>query len=363
MLRRRGKRYYLDTYVEGKRYRESLKTTNKYAALDRLNERRRELLAKSQKTDIAFADFTKQYLDWAWATKPSTVANEIVRIRRFQYFLDSQKIVYLSDISTLTIENFRSYLREHSRFRVPRSPAEDRKLAKSTINIYLQLLRTMFYRAIDWGLHKGSNPLKKIKFYKTQESVKGLTAGEIDRILEICRKIAADPQSQLQERFIDMVVLALNTGMRKSEVLNLRWDKLAGDEIMVRGKGSKDRMIPLNEAARDIILKQSRKTEFVFDLPPKNRRNQGIFRRTTEIIRRETGIDFHFHLLRHFMATRLLESGVDIVTISEILGHSKTYTSLIYSHTDSERKHRAVDNLRHNLGHSHNFGDQNKAES
>jgi len=363
MLRRRGKQYYLDTYIDGKRYRESLKTTRYYEAFDRLNDRRRELLAQARKTDIAFADFSKQYLDWARTTKPSTVVNEAVRIRRFRKFLDSQKIVYLSEISNLTIENFRSYLRDHSRFRVPRLPADDRKLAKSTINIYLQLLRTMFYRAIDWGLHPGPNPLKNIKFYKTHESVKALTASEIEKILEICRKIALAPQSRLQEKFVDMVVLALNTGMRKAEVLNLRWDKLADDEIMVRGKGGKDRMIPLNETARTIIQKQPRMTEFIFDLPPKNRRNQGIFRRTTEIIRAETGIGFHFHRLRHCFATRLLESGVDIVTISEILGHSKTYTSLIYSHTDNARKHRAVENLGHNLGHSHNFSGQNKAES
>ena len=117
---------------------------------------------------------------------------------------------------------------------------------------------------------------------------------------------------------------------------------MAGDEILITGKGAKDRMIPLNETAKKIIQDQPRKTEFIFDLGSQNRRNQGIFRRTTEIIRRGTGIDFHFHLLRHCAASALLESGVDIVTIGEILGHSKAYTSLIYSHTDKERKHREI---------------------
>jgi len=363
MLRRRGKRFYLDIRIKGKRYRQSLKTDNKSEALDRFQDKRNELLAEHQQGRITTDTFFKQYIAWAWTTKPSTVPCEIVRIKRFQKFLEANSIIYLSDISTLTIENFRSYLKDKSRFRKPRAPEEDKKLSKSTINIYLQLLRTMFYRAIDWSLHPGPNPLRKIKFYKTTSSIRALTAAEIEKILGVCRRIAGNPQSPLQSKFYDMVVLALNTGMRKSEVINLRWDRLTGDEILITGKGAKDRMIPLNETAKKIILNQPRSTEFIFDLGSQNRRNQGIFRRTTEIIRRDTGIDFHFHLLRHCFTTSLLESGVDIVTIAEILGHSKAYTSLIYSHTDRERKHRAVQALGLTFGHSHNFNPENKAGS
>jgi site-specific recombinase XerD len=58
-----------------------------------------------------------------------------------------------------------------------------------------------------------------------------------------------------------------------------------------------------------------------------------------------TGIYFHFHLLRHYFTTFLLEKGVDFVTIGSLLGHSKITTSLIYSHTDRERKRRALELL------------------
>jgi integrase len=68
-------------------------------------------------------------------------------------------------------------------------------------------------------------------------------------------------------------------------------------------------------------------------------------RRTIGQIRKATGIDFHFHLLRHFFTTALLEKGVDFVTIGSLLGHSKITTSLIYSHTDRERKKRALELL------------------
>jgi len=58
-----------------------------------------------------------------------------------------------------------------------------------------------------------------------------------------------------------------------------------------------------------------------------------------------TGVDFHLHLCRHFTATKLLELGVDIVTVGAILGHSAVSMSLIYTHTDEKRKKKAVDML------------------
>jgi site-specific recombinase XerD len=58
-----------------------------------------------------------------------------------------------------------------------------------------------------------------------------------------------------------------------------------------------------------------------------------------------TGIGFHFHLLRHYFTTSLLEKGVDFVTIGSLLGHSKITTSLIYFHTDLEGKRKAVESL------------------
>lgn len=67
--------------------------------------------------------------------------------------------------------------------------------------------------------------------------------------------------------------------------------------------------------------------------------------KSIERIRKKTGIDFHFHLLRHYFTTSLIEKGVDFITIAEILGHSKITMSLIYSHTDKERKKKAVDLL------------------
>jgi integrase len=112
----------------------------------------------------------------------------------------------------------------------------------------------------------------------------------------------------------------------------------------VKGKGNRTRTVPLNTAARAIVERQQRKSPYVF--PIENREQQDLFRRTVLQVRKKTGIPFHFHLCRHYFATTLLERGVDIVTISSILGHSKMMTSLLYSHTDKEKKAKAVELLK-----------------
>ena len=155
-----------------------------------------------------------------------------------------------------------------------------------------------------------------------------------------CREIRKKPQSPVQKIFYDLVVFALNTGMRKAEILNLEWKNIKEDEATVRGKGDMRRTVPLNRAVQEVLNRQPKRSNYVFDIP---NRNQGdLFRRTVNQIKKKTGIDFHFHLLRHSFTTSLLEKGVDFVTIGSLLGHSKITTSLIYSHTDREKKSKAV---------------------
>jgi len=114
-------------------------------------------------------------------------------------------------------------------------------------------------------------------------------------------------------------------------------------EVTVKGKGEKVRVVPLNKTAKEIIMKKPKLNEYIFNVP--NRHQDGLLRRTINQVKKRTGVDFHSHLLRHYFATKLVEKGVDFITISAILGHSKMTTSLLYSHTDKEKKKRAVEHL------------------
>jgi len=325
-LRKRGNVWWLDICIDGKRFRRSLHTDNKLEALERYKEKKDELIAEHRKKKPKFSDFCKKYIDWAWSPKPASALREEQRLEKIKDFFSSLDIEYLDEITPYHIEQLKAKLKKKG-------------LSKATINRYLQLLRGLFYKAIDWEVYNGPNPLKK------------------------SREISQKPKSPLQKLFYDLVVFSLNTGLRKSEILNLKWKDIKEDEIIIEGKGNKLRSVPLNPRAKEIIAKQPNKNEYVFDIP--NRHQKDLLRRTVNQIKKKTGIDFHFHLLRHYFnqikkktgidfhfhllrhyfTTSLLEKGVDFVTIGSLLGHSKITTSLIYSHTDKERKKRAVDLL------------------
>lgn len=305
----------MDLRIDGKRVRRSLKTTERTLAIIKAKELQDKLSVGSS-GDIRFDEFSTKYLEWAWSSKPASANGEELRLERIKAFLLSHNVVHLSDITPYHVEQLKADLQVKGR-----SPA--------TINRYLQILRGMFYRAIDWEMYHKPNPLKKVRFYREEPCRRLLTQDEVKRILEAAEAMAAKPRSPLQRVFPDMICLAVNTGLRKSEILNLRWADVRGDTITVKGKGEKTRTVPLNDEARRVIERQPRRTSRIFgDIGSDY---TSVFRRTVEAIRKRSGVDWHFHLLRHRFASTLLEFGVDIITVSELLGHSKAMTSLIYT--------------------------------
>jgi len=335
MLTKRGRFYWTDIYINGKRIRRSLKTDEKLVALDRLRALQDQLLALSQSKDIRLEDFCKQYLAWAWSEKPASAYHEQYRIKKLRAFFMGLGIEFLGEITPYHIEQFKAYLRNQKK----------PMLAKSTINIYLQQVRGMFYRAIDWGCYSGENPMKKVRSYRTSSTITILTDAQVDKILKASKAISDDPKTPIQQDWYPMILLVLNTGMRKGEALNLKWKDIKDNELVIRGKGEKTRIIPLNETALDILAKHpKRDSEYVFDIP--NRKHRWSIDRAVQKVRKLSGVPiFRMHLLRHYFATKLMENGVDIITISELLGHSKMMISLIYSHTNANRKRSAVDGL------------------
>lgn len=341
MIKKHGSLYWLDIRVDGKRVRRSLKTGEQGLALERAREIERELKApKALGVDIH--EFSLKYLDWAWNTKPASADQESRRMKKILEFFDDQDIRTLSDVTPYHLEQLRAWLKSR---KVKVGDKEvDRTRSQATLNRYMQLIRGMFYKAIDWEIYKGPNPVKKVKFFREDRAIKPLSHDEAKAVLEACRQIGARKgASSLQKGFADLVEFAYNTGMRKSEILDLQWKDIKSWEATIKGKGNRTRSVPLNAAARAIVERQQKRTPYVF--PIENREQQDLFRRTVIQVRKKTGVPFHFHLCRHYFATTLLERGVDIVTISSILGHSKMMTSLLYSHTDREKKKRAVDLL------------------
>lgn len=166
-ISKHGKIYWLDIRIKGKRIRRSLRTENTNEALARYAPLREKLLEKHLGEKVKFSDFCKKYLDWAWSSKPASALREQQRLGKIQDFLQGLEIVNLDDITPYHIEQLKAELKEG-------------KLSKATINRYLQILRGLFYRAIDWEIYRKPNPLKKIRFYKEERTIQGLSGKDIN---------------------------------------------------------------------------------------------------------------------------------------------------------------------------------------
>ena len=150
-----------------------------------------------------------------------------------------------------------------------------------------------------------------------------------------------------------MILLALNTGLRRGELFNLAWKDLNLDRAMltVRGEGAKSgqtRHVPLNEEALE-ALKVWRgnalgSNELVF--PGKNGGRLANVNTAFRRVLNDTGINaFRWHDLRHTFASKLVMAGVDLNTVRELLGHADIKMTLRYAHLSPHVKAAAVQKL------------------
>jgi integrase len=341
MIHRVGKFYWLDFWVGKKRIRRSLKTSEHSLAIARANELTRKYRAEAKISTTSLRDFAARYLEWARETKPASWPAERLRLDKMLNLFDDLKVKNLDEVTAYHIEQIRAMLKTRTIIKGEESRKVDR--SKTTLNRYLQILRGMFYRAIDWEIIPGPNPLRKVKFAREGAKIHPLTNEQVKMIMDEATAISKKPESPIQKILPDLLTFILNTGLRRSEALNLKWEDIRAAEARVLGKGAKLRTVPLNTIALGIINKQPRSGHYVFDIP--NRSSGSLLRRTMDAISKKAGVRAGLHLFRHAFATRLLASGVDIVTISEILGHGRIFISLLYSHSDLARKRHAVDSL------------------
>jgi integrase len=207
----------------------------------------------------------------------------------------------------------------------------------ATVNREVNNLKAMFSKAVEWGKLK-ENPGRKVKALKGEVNrLRFLYPDEIQKLLSNC-----------QDEFKPVVEIAINTGLRKSELLNLKWEQIdfnTNTASIVDTKNQEDRQIPLNETARKILEGMERKSPYVF------RDAEGStfidVRYSFENAVKKTGLqDFRFHDLRHTFASNLImQEGVELNDVRELLGHKRIDMTLRYAHLSPKHKTRVVNVL------------------
>ncbi len=227
----------------------------------------------------------------------------------------------LSDISTKDLEDFK-LMRLN-------------EVSPATVNRSLSVLRHLFNLAKRWKKFYGDNPVSIVGMLEEHNQVERiLTVDEEKRLLNEC-------VSYLRP----IITTALNTGMRRGEILTLKWSDVDLDMNMItinqtNTKSKKQRKIPVSSRMRSLLLElklQSGIQEYVFtDIQGRAIRT---IRSAFQTACRKAGLDgLRFHDLRHTAATRMVESGANIVAISKILGHSDIKTTMRYAHPEDSLK-------------------------
>lgn len=222
------------------------------------------------------------------------------------------------------------------------------ELAASSVSRNISTLRT-FYNYF-MKLDKISyNPCDSIKQPKLGTHLPTfLTIEEIEKLLDIKIETPFDARNKA------ILEIMYATGLRISETITLEFKNIDLDECIVRvmGKGSKERIVPINDYAIDALnnyinnyrqlLVKNIETNYLFlNNHGKMLTRQGVFKMIKEeCLKKGITKNISPHTLRHTFATHLLENGADLRVIQELLGHSDIQTTQIYTHITNETLHK-----------------------
>ena len=220
-------------------------------------------------------------------------------------------------------------------------------LAPSTVSHNISTLKSFYSYFVKTG-KISINPTDALKSPKLGTHLPTyLTEEEINLLLDIKVEDAFSARNKA------LLELMYGTGLRISEVINLEFKNIDVEECIVRvmGKGSKERIVPINDYAlnalndylenyRPSMIKTDINNYLFLNNHGKQMTRQGVFK----IIKKECllkGIkkDVSPHTLRHTFATHLLQNGADLRIIQELLGHSDISTTQIYTHLSNDELH------------------------
>ena len=147
-----------------------------------------------------------------------------------------------------------------------------------------------------------------------------------------------------------IVICALTTGLRLGNILKLKWEDIDFEnnriEIMNQeNKGYKHIVLPLSKVLKEVLNDTERVSEYVFINPETNKPFTSIYKGFKKAFE-DAGIPYiRFHDLRHKVGTTLIEEGMDINTVKNVLGHSDIKTTQIYLNDNEDKMKKAIDIL------------------
>lgn len=281
--------------------------------------------------DIAQQEI-KEYLDYLKYQRnysELTIASYHREILQFIDYLKCEGIESLGDVKYRFLRGYLMYLHQQ-------------KLSVSTINHKLTSLRS-FYRFLQKEEFVDDNPFLLIESLKTpQKNPDFLYVDEMIGLLD-----SIETNTSLGKRNKAMLELMYASGLRCSEVVQLTLEQIdfSNQILLIHGKGNKDRYVPFHDYASDCLkdyIENDRQTlmavrhldhHYVFvNKNGGQMTNRGVEDVVNRVMQKYDATKIHPHTFRHSFATHLLERGVDLRTVQELLGHANLSTTQIYTH-------------------------------
>ncbi len=220
----------------------------------------------------------------------------------------------------------------------------EREFAPATVVRYMAALSHAFTIAVREWQWLDDSPMRKVRKPSLPRGrVRFLDDGERARLLDACRK-------SRNEYLYFIVVLALSTGMRKSEILNLRWQDidLKAQKLVVHDtKNGERKALPIAGLALELTKVHPRRVDTDLLFPGRNKPDQPIDVRTPwETALKHAEIeDFRFHDLRHSAASYLAMNGASLAEIAEVLGHKTLQMVQRYAHLSEAHTKNVVTSM------------------
>jgi integrase len=332
-LYKRGDIYWIRyAGLDGKIRFESSNSTSFRDAQDMLIQRKKEIMEGKEPITIKridnhiFKELADHYITWAERQKSFNTKKNFVRQ------LTSVFGNYpLRTFATRLIEEYQTKFITNGK-------------APATANRHLATLKHMMAKAVEWEMVE-DGVLKKVRKVKllpeNNRRLRYLSKDECQALINACA-------SHLKP----LVITALNTGCRKSEILNLEWEKhidLKHDFILLsETKNGERREIPINQTLRDTLQRIPRRLDipYVFYNPDTLKPYRNDMQRSFKSACKKVGIkDFRYHDLRHTFASHLVMAGIDLTTVSRLLGHKTLTMTLRYAHLAPSHMVKAVEVL------------------
>lgn len=329
LFKNKDGRWVYDVTIDGKRYlriRDS-KIEAQSELEDLRSQHRKEKIFGMKKSiviDQTFRGFAEEFIKKYAEINKRSSGRDRQSIKHLNAYFKNKS---LSEISSGLVEGYKAHRKSE-------------KASNATINRELACLRTILYKAVEWGSLE-SYPLPKRKLLLKEENGRTRILTDVEARLLI---------EKAKHHLKPILTLLLNTGMRKSEALGLKWENVdfrKGFLYIANSKSGKPRYIPMNAIVYETlqVLKDKTDSGFIFSNPETKKGFLDIKRSFHTACKEAEIKGVTLHTLRHTAASRMVEAGVDLVTIKEILGHATIQMTMRYAHPTPENMRRAVEKL------------------